>query len=268
MDDRCLTEKEIDEFLNELDPNNQGTIEYSVLESKLDETHREVAPESQLLTPNCKEAELDDEERHAFLRSMTATDKSQIPRDELKEIVKGWKIPSKERDQKAMEDNQNYLKSMTWSRKLRAFWSVDGPWVMFLVLVVSMQIAFGTWQMVTYLTSTKYTRVSFPTADTVVSSLMCCRHSDGVWCSLRLLLEPCKFKVDSIVQDVDVLTGPRYPTMFFLIMSMSRYLSTIARKSYYLSRFINWDLSRTFHIIMAIATIVFGTCHSVGHLTG
>src|ERR1700712_2519607 len=110
-DPHYLTEKEIDEFLNELDHNNHGIIDYSDLESKFDETHREVAPESQLLSPNSKKTEINNGQRHAFLRSMMTTAKNKIPRDELKEIVKGWKIPSKERDQKAMEEHQNYLKS-------------------------------------------------------------------------------------------------------------------------------------------------------------
>lgn len=58
------------------------------------------------------------------------------------------------------------------------------------------------------------------------------------------------------------------PTLFFLILSMSRYISTFARKSYYLSRFINWDLSQSFHIIISIVAISFASLHAIGHLTG
>lgn len=63
-------------------------------------------------------------------------------------------------------------------------------------------------------------------------------------------------------------TGVLYPTLFFLILSMSRYLSTFARKSYYISNFINWDLSQSSHIKMSIVAIVFATLHAIGHLTG
>jgi hypothetical protein len=59
-----------------------------------------------------------------------------------------------------------------------------------------------------------------------------------------------------------------YPTMFFLVLSMSRYLSTFARKSYYFSRFINWDLSQSFHIKMSIVALFFASLHAIGHLTG
>ena len=62
--------------------------------------------------------------------------------------------------------------------------------------------------------------------------------------------------------------GALYPTLFFLTISMSRWLATFARHSYYISRFINWDLSQSFHIKMSIATLVFATLHAIGHLAG
>ena len=52
------------------------------------------------------------------------------------------------------------------------------------------------------------------------------------------------------------------------MLSMSRYLSTFARKSYYLSRFINWDLSQSFHIKMSVVALGFATLHAISHLTG
>lgn len=65
-----------------------------------------------------------------------------------------------------------------------------------------------------------------------------------------------------------MLTSIRYPTMFFLITSMSRYLSTFARKSYYLSRFINWDLHQMFHMKISLVALFFASTHAIGHLTG
>jgi len=53
-----------------------------------------------------------------------------------------------------------------------------------------------------------------------------------------------------------------------MITSMSRYLSTFARKSYYLSRFINWDLHQSFHIKISCVALFFATTHAIGHLTG
>jgi dual oxidase len=37
-------EKEIDEFLDDLDKNNSGYIEYNEVEHKLDEVHKKIAP--------------------------------------------------------------------------------------------------------------------------------------------------------------------------------------------------------------------------------
>jgi len=62
--------------------------------------------------------------------------------------------------------------------------------------------------------------------------------------------------------------GVLSPTLFFLVLSMSRWLSTFARQSYYTSRFINWDLSQAFHIKISIATLFFASIHAIGHLTG
>lgn len=49
---------------------------------------------------------------------------------------------------------------------------------------------------------------------------------------------------------------------------MSRWLSTFLRRFYFISRFINWDLSQSFHIKMSIVALVFATLHAIGHLTG
>ena len=69
----------------------------------------------------------------------------------LRKFFRGWKIPSMNPDKKAEEDRQACMNSMSWGRKLRAYWNVEGPEVLFIALVISMQIAFGTWQLVKYL---------------------------------------------------------------------------------------------------------------------
>ena len=62
--------------------------------------------------------------------------------------------------------------------------------------------------------------------------------------------------------------GVLYPTFFFLILSMSRWLSTFLRRFYSISRFINWDVSQSFHIKMSIVALFFATLHAIGHLSG
>lgn len=153
-----LSDKEVSDFLNDLDKNNNGYIEYNEIEWKLDEVHKEIAPEAK--PHNLHHHDRDDDQRHAFLRSVMGTDKNQIPRDEFANIVRGWKIPSQEADTKAEQDHDEYMKSMSWGRRLRAYWSVEGPEVLFIALVVATQMAFGIWQMVKYLTEIQYRHVS------------------------------------------------------------------------------------------------------------
>jgi dual oxidase len=141
-----LNDEEIDEFLQDLDENSNGEIEYSEIEFKLDEVHSEIAPKAQ--PHNLHHKDRDSESRHEFLRGLMGSDKDKIPRDEFKEIVKTWKVPSMKPDKKAQEDHKDYMKRMSIWRRIRAYWEVRGPEMVFLVMVVSMQIAFGVWQCV------------------------------------------------------------------------------------------------------------------------
>jgi dual oxidase len=62
--------------------------------------------------------------------------------------------------------------------------------------------------------------------------------------------------------------GALYPTLFFLLLSMSRWWSTMMRRFYYISRFINWDHSQAFHILMSIEVLILASLHAIGHLSG
>ena len=65
-----------------------------------------------------------------------------------------------------------------------------------------------------------------------------------------------------------VSAGVLYPTLFLMLLSMSRHFSTFLRRSYWISKFINWDLSQAFHIKMSICGLFFASLHAIGHLTG
>ena len=67
---------------------------------------------------------------------------------------------------------------------------------------------------------------------------------------------------------VKTSVGALYPTMFFLVLSMSRWFSTGMRRFYYVSRFINWDLCQSFHLKISIVALCLATLHAIGHLTG
>ncbi|KAL6706316.1 hypothetical protein ACN47E_005606 [Coniothyrium glycines] len=226
-----LTDEEIRLFIDDLDYDKNGYVEYTELERKLDEVHKEIAPKAQ--PHNLHHASRGDEARHEFLRSVLGTREDRIKRDEFAKTVKGWNIPSLEQDRKEAKEEDDYLKQISFFRRARAYWAVKGPEILFLALVVSLMIGFGVWQFVKYLTFDQYTPA----------------FGWGV-----VLSKTC--------------AGILYPTFFFLIISMSRWLSTFLRRFYFISRFVNWDLSQSFHIKMSIAALVFATLHAIGHLAG
>lgn len=268
-----LTDDEISKFLDDLDHNGDGYINYSEVEQKLDQAHEELVPKPGAFhifskhrsnAPNSadkgsKETAAGgthdnangsaagangsgpvvhntetDRVRHDFLRAMMGnSDVERIPRDEFAKLVKEWKIPSLKQAKKAEEEEKGYFKKLPGWRKVRAYWAVHGPEIVFLGTVVAMQLAFGIWQLVKYQTNPEY-RAAFGWG--VVMAKTC--------------------------------AGALYPTFFFLILSMSRYLSTWLRRSYHISRFFNWDLSQEFHIRISCVAILLATLHAIGHLTG
>ncbi|KAF1918906.1 ferric reductase NAD binding domain-containing protein [Ampelomyces quisqualis] len=226
-----LTDDEIKRFLDDLDHNGDGTIDYSEVERMLDEVHKEIAPKAQ--PHHLHHKSRGDEARHEFLRSVIGSRENRIKRDQFAESVKKWEIPSLEQDRKEAKEEDDYLKQMSIYRRARAWWAVRGAEVAFLALVASFMVAFGVWQLVKYLTSEVYT------------------PAFG-WGAV--MAKTC--------------AGVLYPTFFFLILSMSRWLATFLRRFYFISRFVNWDLSQSFHIKMSMVALCFVTLHAIGHLTG
>lgn len=226
-----LTDEEIKNFTDDLDENNNGSIDYWELERKLDQVHEEIAPKAK--PHHLHHESRPDKARHQFLRSIIGTREDKIQRAEFEKCVRTWEIPSLEQDRKKAKDEDDYLKQMSIWRRARAYWAVEGPQVMFMVLVVAFMLAFGIWQLVKYLTYPEY-RPAFGWG--VVVSKTC--------------------------------AGVLYPTFFFLILSMSRWFSTFLRRFYFISQFINWDLSQSFHIKMSIVALFFATLHAIGHLSG
>lgn len=240
-----LTDDEINQFLDDLDHNDDGYINYAEVEQKLDQAHGELVPKPEAYhifhrhQPGPGETDAakntpNDRARHEFLHLMMGgSDAERIPRDEFAELVREWRIPSLKQVTKEEEDERSYLRRLPGWRKIRAYWAVHGPDIGFIGLVVSMQAAFGVWQLVKYLTIEKY-QAGFGWG--VVMAKTC--------------------------------AGAMYPTFFFLILSMSRYFSTWLRRSYHISRFFNWDLSQEFHIRISCVAILLATLHAIGHLTG
>lgn len=149
-----LTDGEVEEFVNDLDKNNDGFVDYEEIVLKLDQVHNEIAPGAK--SHHLHHKDVDDEHRHQFLRSVIGWSTYPISRSDLAEVVKGWKVPSLKPDRRAEQSNRNYMKSVPLARRLRAYWAVKGPEILFITFVVLTQVAFGTWQMVKYITETQW----------------------------------------------------------------------------------------------------------------
>ncbi|KAF4974204.1 hypothetical protein FZEAL_8864 [Fusarium zealandicum] len=229
-----LNDDEISQFLDDLDYNKDGFINYDEIENKLDEAYKELVPKpgSHHTLRRDDDAE-DDRVRHAFLRSMMGSDAERIPRTEFAQLVRNWKIPSLQQAKQEEEEEKSYIKRLPGWRRIRAYWAVHGPEIVFIGLVFGLQCAFGIWQLVKYQTTPQYSAA----------------FGWGV-----VMAKTC--------------AGALYPTFFFLILSMSRYFSTWLRRSYHISRFLNWDLSQKFHIRISCVAILLATLHAIGHLTG
>lgn len=229
-----LNDEEVKQFVDDLDHNDDGYIDISEVELKLDHAHDELAPEADTHHVIKSDHDTHDAEaRHAFLRSMMGSDAQRIPRADFEKLVHEWKIPSLKQAQKQEEEEKGYFKRLPGWRKIRAYWAVHGPEIAFIGLVAAMIIAFAVWQLVKYQTTYPY-RAAFGWGVVMAKTN----------------------------------AGALYPTFFFLILSMSRYFSTWLRRSYYISRFFNWDLSQSFHIRISCLALLFATLHAIGHLTG
>ena len=139
-----LTDEEIKEFLDDLDHNNDGKISYKEIEAKLDQVHEEIAPNP--LPHHLHHDSKEDTARHEFLRSLIGVDSGSISRTEMETRIKGWGIPSTKQETDGEEAEAEYLRRFTWVRRFRSYWSVRGPEIMFIALVVIMILAFCLWR--------------------------------------------------------------------------------------------------------------------------
>lgn len=235
---QSLTEEEIDQFIKTLDHNNDGNISFTELEQQLDHAFEELKPHVARKAEKDVEADIDEEKaiqrRHAFIRKMLGEEHGEcIPIQQFKERIRSWEIPSLEQEKQNQKEEEDYLKRASFRRKLYAWWKVVGPEYVFMAVVVALQLGLGIWQCLKYALGREYQA------------------------ALGWGVALAKFSA-----------GALYPTLFFLLLSMSRWWSTAMRRFYYVSRFINWDHAQAFHILMSVETLLFATLHAIGHLSG
>ncbi|KAB8343023.1 hypothetical protein FH972_022617 [Carpinus fangiana] len=245
-----LSDQEIEDFFRDIDRDNDGFVTFDELEAKLEQVHEELEPNDvkphQLHHPerrfggkskDVEKAEGDPEHDGlvAFLHALMPGCKERVDKDDFIAHVKSWNVPSQKQTTSEEEDSKDddYEKHLSWRRRVRAHWSVQGPKILFISFVIALQLAFGLWQGIIYIKNQEV------------------RAAVGWGVILA------KFSA-----------GALYPTLFFMVLSMSRWFATAMRRFYYFSLFVNWDRSQSFHIWMACAGLVFATLHAIGHLTG
>lgn len=252
-----LSDQEIEDFFHDIDRDGDGVITFDELEAKLEEVHEEIAPQAQqhhLHHPKRRFAKQQKHQNqqhdlekghppqsaehdglHAFLCALMPSCSRSIGKDEFMRHVRSWNIPSLRMTTAEREDAEDnaYLKRMTWYRKLRAHWSVQGPKMVFAGCVFLLSLAFFLWQGLYY------------------------QYNQPVRAAVGWGVVMAKFAAGAI-----------YPVLFFTVLSMCRWFSTFMRRFYWVSRFVDWDLSQSFHIWMACIGLFFATLHAIGHLTG
>lgn len=117
--------------------------------------------------------------------------------------------------------------------RIRALWEVEGPRIAFITFIIALQVGFGLWQMIKYIQS--------PTI----------REAFG-W---GVILSK-------------TAAGAIYPTLFFLLLSMSRYFATLIRRFKPLPRILNWDRSQNTHVWLGFVGLGLATLHGIGYYTG
>jgi hypothetical protein len=172
-----LTEQEIDKFFEELDTDGDGSVSFDELEAKLEAVHGEIAPKPRkhhlhhperrwtgLHLTQSNTNRIDDTEKavqeqnpehdgiHTFLCNLMPECGFLITRDEFRKAVTSWNVPSQ--DQNCAEDPDadatDYEQKLSLVRKFRAHWAMKGPKIMFIGFVIALQLAFGLWQLLTY----------------------------------------------------------------------------------------------------------------------
>lgn len=237
-----LTDAEIRAFFDDIDTDHDAVITFAELEAKLHQVHKELAPEPQkhhLVHPERRDLENNTSHGgdglHAFLCSILPIHDTTLDLPTFTQHVKNWNVPSQTQSDSGAQDVATIAQGRRrpLRRRLRAYWAVRGPKILFISFVVACLAGIGAWQMGIYIAN--------PAARAALGwGVIVAKASAGVL----------------------------YPTLVFMLLSMSRHLATFLRRFYGLGRVVNWDRSQTFHIIMSCIGLGFASLHAIGHLTG
>lgn len=258
-----LTNQEIEELYNEFDHDRDGKVSFEDVEATLRKVLEELSPEplrhhlshperstsrvkrwtrSLKVWDNGTEQKSDietrdpnDSDMHDFLCRLLPGCEDLMTKTEFCKHVQTWNIPSQDQPctQDEIQQARKYDRKLPLRRRWAAWLSVHGPEVAFMAVMIAIIIACSLWQGLKYALNRR-ARAAF-SAGLVVAKFF---------------------------------AGAIYPTFFFMMLSMSRWFATFCRKSYLVSRFINWDLSQTFHIRMSCLALLLSLGHTIAHLSG
>lgn len=246
-----MSEDEICAFFRDIDRDNDAFVTFDELEAKLEQVYEELAPVPQKhhlhhrsrrhpkRDPTDGDAEAVGCREHdglqAFLRVLMPECTEKVSKEQFVRRVRAWNIPSPRftSREKDISENRSYEKRMTWYRRARAEWSVSGPRLLFAFGIFALTLGLFLWQGLYYY----YNR-------------------------------PVRTAVGWGVVMAKFCAGAIYPLLFFTVLSMCRWFSTLMRRFYWVSRVVDWDLSQSFHMWMACLSLFFATLHALSHLTG
>ena len=152
---------------------------------------------------------------------------------EFLSLARSWQIPSQRRVTESVDGAAvAYERRLPLKRRLLAHWSVEGPMSTFVMCIVGLQIALGIYYLVHTYDSSFYPLLG--------SGVVVAKGAAGVL----------------------------YPSLALVLLSSSRRLGTALRGWGWPSRFINWDRSQNFHIILGWTILIAATIHGLAHLSG
>ena len=226
-----LSDDEISSLFDELSEN--GFVTRDNVEIKLHTIALDSDPRLSTYHLHMQTASLDDIDLGGFLNSIFPDHTNALDWAEFSELAKQWNVPTQSLARQTNRRSSPKESTLSGKGQLKAYVALEAPRIIFMGIVVILQFSFAMANFIRFMKDQQ------------------ARHALG-WGVII----------------AKTAAGAIYPTIFFMILSMSRWLATFARKIPGVRQFINWDLYRGFHIYMSCSCLFFASVHAIAHLCG
>jgi dual oxidase len=170
---------------------------------------------------------------HHLWQSSEAQGGEMVNRAGFDLLLNRWNVPTQELVTEELDAKSRiYESNLPLGRRLLAHWSVEGPMSTFVILFVCLQIAMGVYYFIHLATDKRIHVLGWGVAFAKLGA------------------------------------GVLYPTLAFVLLSSSRRLASFLRQWSWISKFINWDRSQSFHIFLGCTVLFFALLHALSHLSG